>query len=181
MASRVLKQLGEKAFQPLKIGDIWHKPAISAKNFAKLRRQTVGEGREWEFDQISPRAGYQRKPKGHKHDKLAALRQDEIQKNLDGMAERIQTYRDSPAFPSSPWVDAFGHYCNGEPGRPLLVSLLLYLDTKWPRQWDAETLFLDDDTDIGIVVRPKCFRAVLMDQDILHRVSTPSQVFRADC
>jgi hypothetical protein len=45
MASRVLKQLGEKAFQPLKIGDIWHKPAISAKNFAKLRRQTVAEGR----------------------------------------------------------------------------------------------------------------------------------------
>ncbi len=159
MASRVLKQLGEKAFQPLKIGDIWHKPAISAKNFAKLRRQTVAEGRsvrrclmlfnlycviallcesdnnpnyccccccrEWEFDQTSPRAGFQRKPKGHKHDKLAALRcanccilwfvvsfttnpvsqtavpetgvcpgrQDEIQKNLDGMAERIQTYR----------------------------------------------------------------------------------------
>jgi hypothetical protein len=51
-------------------------------------------------------------------------------------------------------------------GQPLLVSLLLYLDTKWPRQWDAETLFLDDDTDIGIVVRPKCFRAVLMDQVI---------------
>ena len=107
MASRVLKQLGEKAFQPLKIGDIWHKPAISAKNFAKLRRQTVAEGRsarrcfillnlycliallcesdhnsnqcscccrEWEFDQTSPRAGFQRKPKGHKHDKLAALR-----------------------------------------------------------------------------------------------------------
>ncbi|DBA94287.1 hypothetical protein WJX77_010574 [Trebouxia sp. C0004] len=95
MAFRVLKQLGEKAFQPLKIGEIWHKPAISAKNFAKLRRQTVAEGREWEFDQTSPRAGYQRKPKGHKHDKLAALRQDEIQKNLDGMAERIQTYRDS--------------------------------------------------------------------------------------
>lgn len=45
MASRVLKQLGEKAFQPLKVGDIWHKPAISAKNFAKLKRQTVAEGR----------------------------------------------------------------------------------------------------------------------------------------
>lgn len=83
---------------------------------------------------------------------------------------------DPAAFPSSPWVDTFGHYCNGEPGRPLFVSLLLYLDDKWPRQWDAETLFLDDDTDIGIVVRPKQFRAVLMDQDVLHRVSTPSQL-----
>lgn len=45
MASRVLKQLAEKAFKPLKIGDIWHKPAISAKNFAKLKRQSVAEGR----------------------------------------------------------------------------------------------------------------------------------------
>lgn len=44
------------------------------------------------------------------------------------------------------------------------MSLLLYLDDHWPREWDAETLFLDDDTDIGIVVRPKRFRAVLMDQ-----------------
>lgn len=49
------------------------------------------------------------------------------------------------------------------------MSLLLYLDKKWPRQWDAETLFLDDDTDIGIVVRPKCFRAVLMDQVINNK------------
>lgn len=32
---------------------------------------------------------------------------------------------------------------NGEPGRPLLVSLLLYLDEAWPRDWAAETLFLD--------------------------------------
>ena len=56
-------------------------------------------------------------------------------------------------------------------GRPLLVSLLLYLDDRWPRQWDAETLFLDDDTDIGIVVRPKRYRAVLMDQVISCRAS----------
>lgn len=32
---------------------------------------------------------------------------------------------------------------NGEPGRPLLVSLLLYLDDAWPPDWAAETLFLD--------------------------------------
>lgn len=29
-------------------------------------------------------------------------------------------------------------------------------------------------TDVGIVVRPKRYRAVLMDQDMLHRVSAPS-------
>ena len=45
MASRALKQLGEKAFKSLKVGDIWHKPAISAKGLAKLRKQTLAEGR----------------------------------------------------------------------------------------------------------------------------------------
>lgn len=29
-------------------------------------------------------------------------------------------------------------------------------------------------TDVGLVVRPKRYRAVLMDQDVLHRVSAPS-------
>ncbi len=68
-------------------------------------------------------------------------------------------------FPTpSLWTNEFGVYCNGEAGRPLLVSLLLYLDRAWPREWDAETLFLDSDTDTGILVRPKCGRAVLMDQ-----------------
>lgn len=42
-----------------------------------------------------------------------------------------------------------------EPGRPLFVSLLLYLDREWRREWDAETLFLDTPSDTGIVVRPK--------------------------
>lgn len=34
---------------------------------------------------------------------------------------------------------------NGEPAQPLLVSMLLYLDDQWPRDWGAETLFLDDE------------------------------------
>jgi len=63
---------------------------------------------------------------------------------------------------------------NGEPAQPLLVSMLLYLDDQWPRDWGAETLFLDDETDMGVVVRPRRGRAVLMDQDMLHRVSAPS-------
>ncbi|KAK9804412.1 hypothetical protein WJX72_011538 [[Myrmecia] bisecta] len=83
---------------------------------------------------------------------------------------------DPSAFPPSPWVDTFGDYCNGEPGKPLFVSLMVYLDEAWPRDWDAETLFLDSANDVGVIVRPKRFRAVLMDQDVLHRVSTPSQL-----
>ena len=37
------------------------------------------------------------------------------------------------------------------------------------RDYNAETLFLDTATDTGVVVRPKPGRAVLMDQDVLHR------------
>lgn len=62
-----------------------------------------------------------------------------------------------------------------EPGQPLFFSLLLYLDATWPRENNAETLFLDTPSDTGIFIRPKPCRAVLMDQDIVHRLSTPSQ------
>lgn len=81
---------------------------------------------------------------------------------------------DPSAFWPGPWVERFGHYFNGEPGRPLLVTLLLYLDLEWPRGFDAETLFLDGGSDTGVLVRPKAYRAVLMDQDVLHRLSVPS-------
>ena len=63
-----------------------------------------------------------------------------------------------------------------EPSYPLLVSLLLYLvDESWERDWHGETLFLDTQTEIGLTVRPKMYRAVLMDQDILHRIVQPSR------
>ncbi len=62
---------------------------------------------------------------------------------------------DPTSFPPSPWLEMFGDYVNGEPGCPLLVSLLLYLDAEWDRTFGAETLFLDDDTDVGVFVRPK--------------------------
>ena len=52
------------------------------------------------------------------------------------------------------WTDAFGDYVNGEPGQPLLASLLLYLDDQWPRDWGAETLFLDDE--VGAAPSLRC-------------------------
>ena len=77
----------------------------------------------------------------------AAVRGDEYAWHVDA---------DPAGFPATgAWARAFGHYCNGEPGRPLLVSLLLYLNDAWPRDWDAETLFLDGDTDVGLLVRPR--------------------------
>ena len=59
---------------------------------------------------------------------------------------------------------------------PLFTTLLIYLDAEWRREWDAETLFLDAPTGTGVFVRPRGGRAVMMDQDVTHRISTPSQV-----
>lgn len=68
------------------------------------------------------------------------------------------------------------HRNRREPGMPLFTTLLIYLDAEWRREWDAETLFLDAPTGTGVFVRPRGGRAVMMDQDVTHRISTPSQV-----
>jgi len=82
---------------------------------------------------------------------------------------------DPESFPSpTAWTIQHGTYCNREPGKPLFVSLLLYLDDSWPLDNNAETLFLDSLTETGVVVRPKPYRAVLFDQDVAHRLSAPS-------
>ncbi|KAG1663704.1 hypothetical protein FOA52_013272 [Chlamydomonas sp. UWO 241] len=95
----------------------------------------------------------------------AAVHGDRFQWHVDA---------DPSDMPESAWTSTHGMYCNREPGKPLLFSLLLYLDAKWPLDHDAETLFLDSSTDTGLMVRPRPRRVVLLDQDVLHRLSVPS-------
>jgi probable phosphoglycerate mutase len=75
----------------------------------------------------------------------------------------------------APWAERHGLYYNRQPGKPLLVSLIVYLNDAWPEPFDAETLFLDPATGTGVFVRPSPGRCVLADQDVLHRLSTPSR------
>ena len=96
----------------------------------------------------------------------ASVEHDEYRYHVDA---------DPSSFPPSPWTECFGDYVNGEPGKPLLVTMLLYLNDEWERDWGGETLFIDGETDVGLCVRPKPGRVVLMDQDVLHRVSVPSK------
>ena len=76
------------------------------------------------------------------------------------------------------WLSQHGGYRNGAAGKPLFVSLLVYLDEYWKAEWDAETLFVDPESGAGLLVQPRPGRAVLMHQDVLHRVSTPSLLAR---
>jgi len=83
---------------------------------------------------------------------------------------------DPVSFPPSSWTRSFGEYFNGEPGKPLLVTLLIYINDRWERDWGGETVFLDSATDTGICVRPKPGRAIVMEQDVVHKVNPPSSL-----
>lgn len=54
------------------------------------------------------------------------------------------------------------------------MSIIAYLPSSWGLNEHAETLVLDSATDTGLCVRPRPGRIVVMDQDVMHRVSAPS-------
>lgn len=85
---------------------------------------------------------------------------------------------DPSSMPNGSWRAVYGDYVNGTQGKPLLVSLLVYLDEHWQKEWDAETLFCEPEGGVGLLVQPRPGRCVLMHQDVLHRVSTPSLLTR---
>ena len=95
-----------------------------------------------------------------------------------GSAFQWHVDADPSSLPPSEWLRRYGDYVNGQPGKPLFVSLLVYLDAEWRKEWDAETLFLSEEPGVGLLVQPRPGRCVLMHQDVLHRVSTPSLIAR---
>ena len=84
---------------------------------------------------------------------------------------------DPSSFPDScEWVKTYGDYVNGEPGKPLFVSAIIYPNETWQEgEWGAETHFTDKDSGVGAMVAPRPGRVVLMDQDVTHRVSPPTR------
>ncbi|KAL4422994.1 hypothetical protein ABPG77_005474 [Micractinium sp. CCAP 211/92] len=92
-AKELLSKLGRAAVTFNRVGEgSWRKPAISAKNLARLRREALLAGEEWPYDK--PAAEVQRrKPKGHKHDREKPLREAAIQKKLAEADKRIAEYR----------------------------------------------------------------------------------------
>lgn len=76
----------------------------------------------------------------------------------------------------APWLEQYGWYTNREAGKPLFVSVLIYLDEHWPDALHAETIVSDEDAQVGLSVRPKGGRLLLMDADTPHRISMPSEL-----
>ena len=76
--------------------------------------------------------------------------------------------------PGTPWHDAFGHFVNGEADKPLLVSVVLYLNDSWQPSFAGETLVMDSTAAVGCAVLPKPGRALLIESDVLHKLCPPS-------
>eukprot|EP00633_Aureoumbra_lagunensis_P009729 CAMPEP_0197321022 /NCGR_PEP_ID=MMETSP0891-20130614/62748_1 /TAXON_ID=44058 ORGANISM="Aureoumbra lagunensis, Strain CCMP1510" /NCGR_SAMPLE_ID=MMETSP0891 /ASSEMBLY_ACC=CAM_ASM_000534 /LENGTH=447 /DNA_ID=CAMNT_0042812665 /DNA_START=46 /DNA_END=1385 /DNA_ORIENTATION=+ len=79
--------------------------------------------------------------------------------------------------PPSPWRDFFGAYVNRDPGKPRFVSALFYLSEPpfGESYLGASTSFLDTPTGATCQVLPIPGRLVLLDQDITHAVSAPTE------
>ncbi|GAB4818433.1 hypothetical protein N2152v2_005479 [Parachlorella kessleri] len=92
--AHLLAKLGEAALKPQKVGDVWRKAAISAKNVARLRREWLLAGKEWPYDPVKE-VPKPRKPKGHKHDKQKVVREKAIEANMANMEDRVAAYRKS--------------------------------------------------------------------------------------
>lgn len=76
--------------------------------------------------------------------------------------------------PNTPWASAFGHYVNGEPNKPLLASIIIYLNASWSPSLGGETLILDSTAGVGCAVLPRPGRALIIESDVLHKVCPPS-------
>jgi hypothetical protein len=42
--AHLLAKLGKEALKPSKIGNVWHKPILSAKNVARLKKEVLQSG-----------------------------------------------------------------------------------------------------------------------------------------
>ena len=93
--------------------------------------------------------------------------------SLDAFSYHVDCDPDSTR-PGTPWHAAFGSYANGDPDRPLLVSVVLYLNETWSPSLAGETLVVDSTAAVGCAVLPRPRRALLLESDVLHKVCPPS-------
>ena len=89
-AAHLLAKLGKEAVQPRKVGSVWRKAAVSAKNIARLRK--TGEF-EWLNTISVKKEKKERAPKGHKHDRLKVELEKQRAENMANMNKIVAEYR----------------------------------------------------------------------------------------
>ncbi|KAK9822808.1 hypothetical protein WJX81_001356 [Elliptochloris bilobata] len=102
--AHLLKKFGEGVLKPRFVNGLWHKPNISKRVAAVLKKTALFQGQEWPYPEpekpqhpTKPRGpfGQYKRPKGHKHEKAKQQRLLDIEKALAEQPKKIAEYRES--------------------------------------------------------------------------------------
>ena len=131
----------------------------------------------------------QQKQNRYKYDAIVYNAPDETSKfryHIDGDPMTL-------LHPKSAFAEAYGgNYANRAPMgyaknknekvciKPRFISLLVYLNDEWDPEWGGETKFLDEDSQIGLLVAAKPGRVVLFDSDVKHSACATTMPPRDD-
>ena len=131
----------------------------------------------------------QQKQNRYKYDAIVYNASDETSKfryHIDGDPMTL-------LHPKSAFAEAYGgNYANRAPMgyaknknekvciKPRFISLLVYLNDEWDPEWGGETKFLDEDSQIGLLVAAKPGRVVLFDSDVKHSACATTMPPRDD-
>mmetsp|Transcript_22252 Transcript_22252/g.57009 ORF Transcript_22252/g.57009 Transcript_22252/m.57009 type:complete len:127 (+) Transcript_22252:213-593(+) len=109
MASRrLLEKLGGAVLRPTYVDGRWRKPAVSAKNAARLRKEELMAGNEWPHEKPDSGLPYgqYKPPKGHRRHEQEAARKKKIEENLLKVVDKkIEDYRASRVLKDVPLLD----------------------------------------------------------------------------
>ena len=148
----------------------------------------VFEGDDDDCEEEEKEEQQQQKQNRYKYDAIVYNASDETSKfryHIDGDPMTL-------LHPKSAFAEAFGgNYANRAPMyeknknekariKPRFISLLVYLNDEWDPEWGGETKFLDEDSQIGLLVAAKPGRVVLFDSDVKHSACATTMPPRDD-
>ena len=147
----------------------------------------VFEGDDDDCEEEEEERKQQQKQNRYKYDAIVYNASDETSKfryHIDGDPMTL-------LHPKSAFAEAYGgNYANratyeknkNEKARikPRFISLLVYLNDEWDPEWGGETKFLDEDSQIGLLVAAKPGRVVLFDSDVKHSACATTMPPRDD-
>eukprot|EP00128_Syssomonas_multiformis_P011524 Colp12_sorted_trinity150504_noHs@36497 len=81
------------ASKPVKAGDCWKKPVLSARRIADLRKEATIAGVPFPIPAKKHKPWIKKAPKGHKHEREFAARLATIEENMKKMPQMIADYR----------------------------------------------------------------------------------------
>ena len=146
-----------------------------------------GDDDDCEEEEEKEERKQQQKQNRYKYDAIVYNASDETSKfryHIDGDPMTL-------LHPKSAFAEAYGgNYANratyeknkNEKARikPRFISLLVYLNDEWDPEWGGETKFLDEDSQIGLLVAAKPGRVVLFDSDVKHSACATTMPPRDD-